>query len=266
MSRNEENVENVENTGRIAVLITGIIREDCQSIIDNIRNIKEQLKFIGTVDIYFHTWESSNKNTYTEEVLEKIRNEVYSLMTSPCPEKLSPEYNLPLEDPEIHGYNVLCMLYAIGQLCNSITEKYDYMCRMRNDLFIQDDFGLWISFLKLDVGYVCPISTWTFDDCCNDHFGIAREEDFRKIWGRNLFQIKKDFKHIRACPEAILMYKLLSNKLKCYYFIPKLYRYKGDDIIRDYKINIEKLNGYIQNYMRQFVQNYNTNRIFTFKD
>lgn len=249
---------------RIAVLMSGIIREDVNEIIANICNIKTQLSCLGQVDVYFHTWEPQGKYMYEEEALNRIRNEVYFLLTSPFPEKFPDEYNIrTLENPPVHSYNVLCMLYAIGQLCRCVTEDYDYVCRLRNDLYLQDNFKTWGKLIdNKSADYIYPMSLWTFYDCCNDHFGMATKENFMKLWRRDWFQLRKDFKEINDCPEKMLLHKLRENKMNVFYVIPKSYRYKGVDMISNGEVQIDTLNGYMQGYMTQFLNTYKGNKIF----
>ena len=123
----------------IAVLVSGLMRNKISYLLDVINNIKTQFSFIEKVDIYFQTWESTEKYPYKEEDLNKIKENVFYVLVIPFPDKLNENEYLNIVDTEKFSFNVFCMLYGIGILCDHLQTKYDYVCRWRNDLFLKDD-------------------------------------------------------------------------------------------------------------------------------
>lgn len=237
----------------VAVLVTGAIRNSIDMIVENIQRIK---KSMGNMDVhvYFHTWNPNAEFPYTEEDLNRVQNEVHFCMTSP---ELDKAMCMDVLAKCIHatdmGYKTFSMFYAIYQLSNVVTDRYDYVCRLRNDLCIVDSFDPWFELLDNKVAqYVVPISLYTYNDGCSDHFGIATQENFRKLWHGSWFDLLRDFIDINECPEKMLIAKMNRLGFKIYCTIPYYYRFKETELIVDGKIIMDKINLYMVNYLSNF--------------
>ena len=236
----------------IAILMSGLIREDVSIILRNIANIYKQFSHLVIVDIFFHTWESTEKYSYPPESLELIKSVVKEVIVRPFPKELSPEYYLPMENSEKYSYNVFCLFLAISQLCELIDNKnYDHVCRIRNDLYIDADFGHLLKLLEQNrTHYIAPIILWMKGDGINDHFAITNKENFLKVFRTDEEKLKIDFKAMHECPEKILLYKLLINNLRYSIFLPYNYVLKNSYMVKDEGIVINNLNSYMHNYVR----------------
>lgn len=248
---------------RIAVLVTGAIRNSTDLIVENIRHIK---KVFGHMDVhvYFHTWDTNADYKYSEEDFERIRNEVHFCMTSP---PLNREWMMTVLDGSMHktnvGYGISSMFYAIYQLSNVVRDRYDYVCRLRNDLCIDDNFNLWFDLLDRGVAqYVSPISLYTYNDACNDHFGITTQENFRKVWHGSWFDLLRDLREINECPEKTILAKMNRHGIKIYYTIPLYYRLKETEMILDGHVQMHTVNMYMIEFIRGFVPTHSDHKFY----
>lgn len=229
---------------KIAIFISGIIKKE-DEVIRCIDSIKEQFSFCEVCHIYFQTW----TDTCSEDILKIIRNKVYRVVLNEMPPKLTSKEYLEMQDVK-KSDNVFCMLTGISNLCNEIDKNYyDFICRCRNDLFIEDDFSEWLEVLKSnECDYICPLALWVFDDCCNDHFCIAKPDVFFRVWNFSQYELKLIFMFIKLCPEKLLLTRIRFYKIKAYFTIPKNY-ILYNNIIENYNIKIESLNEYMKKFI-----------------
>jgi hypothetical protein len=154
------------------------------------------------------------------------------------------------------------MLYGIGVLCDHLQTKYDFVCRWRNDLFLKDDLKIWINILENDqIDYVYPILLWMFNDGCNDHFGIAKQNNFMKIWANTHRQLKLIFSEWKNTPETYILKRLQINQMSSAFIIPEylsIHKEKHEFLLLENgTVNPEKLNSYMKNYMKKLLLTFN---------
>lgn len=204
---------------KICFIYSGLSR----TLIDSIKLLNDKFKHIK-YDIYIHTEINETDNNY----LNKNFNieQLYSLKNVKC---VLLDYKPDIPDifkteKEINMYYQWFKIYRIYSIIND-KDTYDYIVRIRSDLFILDDIENIIIKLNLsrDILYI-PYGNDIYDirhinycDSINDQFAIGSIDVMNKYC--NLFNYINEYYTPDTCSEIVLAKYLKTNDIKIERFI-----------------------------------------------